>query len=271
MREPRRIESAAATDRDTRAEALLVSGLDRYFSGQFEEAIHLWTRVLFLDRSHARARAYIDRARNAIAERQRTADEMLHIANDLLDRGDLAEALRVLGRLDAAGGPDERAAELRARIERLQRARASDSGPSSVRTNAVLDAVPVATPITAGTLATRILAALTGGALLVVAGISPAARDVLGLTPAVTPLVMPNATASFPVLSSSDVGLVRARTLYSHGRLAEALQALDRVTDPPSRALANQLRIEIQQQLLARTPTTPRAPASLPESSAGRR
>jgi hypothetical protein len=54
-----------------------------------------------------------------------------------------------------------------------------------------------------------------------------------------------------PVLSSSEVALVRARTLYTRGRLAEALQALDRV-DPRSagRAAADQLRVEIQQLLL---------------------
>ena len=37
----------------------------------YEQAIHVWTRVLFLDRGHARARAYIERARSALAERQR--------------------------------------------------------------------------------------------------------------------------------------------------------------------------------------------------------
>ena len=40
-------------------ESLLVAGLDRYFAGDYDGAIHAWTRVLFLDRRHARARAYI--------------------------------------------------------------------------------------------------------------------------------------------------------------------------------------------------------------------
>ena len=56
---------------ESRIEELLLAGLDHYFSGQHELAISVWTRVLFLDRSHARARAYIERARGAIAERQR--------------------------------------------------------------------------------------------------------------------------------------------------------------------------------------------------------
>ena len=54
-----------------RVEELLLAGLDHYFAGQHELAINVWTRVLFLDRGHARARAYIERARGAIAERQR--------------------------------------------------------------------------------------------------------------------------------------------------------------------------------------------------------
>src|SRR5436190_17816616 len=56
---------------DSRIEELLLAGLDHYFNGQPEQAINVWTRVLFLDRAHARARAYIERARTAIAERQR--------------------------------------------------------------------------------------------------------------------------------------------------------------------------------------------------------
>ena len=56
---------------DARIEQLLVAGLDHYFAGDFESAINLWTRVLFLDRHHDRARAYIERARSAQAERQR--------------------------------------------------------------------------------------------------------------------------------------------------------------------------------------------------------
>src|SRR5437868_3948482 len=41
----------------SRIEELLLAGLDHYFSGHHELAINVWTRVLFLDRSHARARA----------------------------------------------------------------------------------------------------------------------------------------------------------------------------------------------------------------------
>ena len=74
MADPLRDQDTSADvspGRESRIEELLLAGLDHYFSGQHELAISVWTRVLFLDRSHARARAYIERARGAIAERQR--------------------------------------------------------------------------------------------------------------------------------------------------------------------------------------------------------
>ena len=49
-----------------------------------------------------------------------------------------------------------------------------------------------------------------------------------------------------------DAALVRARALYSRGRLSEALRALDRVAiDSELRPEADQLRVEIQRLLLA--------------------
>ena len=83
-------------ERDARIEELLVTGLDHYFSEQHELAINVWTRVLFIDRGHARARAYIDRARGAIAERQRRSEELLHSGVAALDRGQQSEARRLL-------------------------------------------------------------------------------------------------------------------------------------------------------------------------------
>src|SRR5690606_17337195 len=102
---------------------LLVEGLDKYFQGNYDEAIHLWTRVLFIDRTHARARAYINRARTALGERQRHADEMLHGAGDLLDRGDLDAARQLLVNAEQTSGADEKVAELWARLERIERTR----------------------------------------------------------------------------------------------------------------------------------------------------
>ena len=52
------------------------SGSRPLLRGRHELAINVWTRVLFLDRGHARARAYIERARSAVAERQREGEEL---------------------------------------------------------------------------------------------------------------------------------------------------------------------------------------------------
>src|SRR5688500_10396326 len=75
-------------ERDARIEELLLSGLDHYFAGQHELAINVWTRVLFLDRGHARARAYIERARGAVSEKQREGDELVHSGAAAFQRGD---------------------------------------------------------------------------------------------------------------------------------------------------------------------------------------
>src|SRR6185295_5373162 len=58
-------------DRAARIEELLLSGLDQYFGGHYEQAINIWTRVAFLERGHGRARAYIERARRARREAAR--------------------------------------------------------------------------------------------------------------------------------------------------------------------------------------------------------
>jgi hypothetical protein len=74
---PRTLDAASDADRDARIEQLLLAGLDHYFAAHYELAINVWTRALFFDRSHARARAYIERARSALAEHQRESEELL--------------------------------------------------------------------------------------------------------------------------------------------------------------------------------------------------
>src|SRR5258707_14051139 len=73
----RTLDAAPEADRDAKIEQLLLVGLDHYFAAQYEQAINVWTRALFLDRNHARARAYIERARSALAGRLRVSVELL--------------------------------------------------------------------------------------------------------------------------------------------------------------------------------------------------
>ena len=140
---PRVVTPTEAADRDSRTEALLVEGLDRYFAGRYEDAIHLWTRVLFLDRNHARARAYIDRARTALAERQRQSDEMLEASRDLLEQGRTEAARHLLTEAVATTGDDEQAAALRVKLERLERLQGAHlRRRASDRPNAGVPATP---------------------------------------------------------------------------------------------------------------------------------
>ncbi len=262
MADPKRLESHAteAADRDSRTEALLVEGLDRYFAGHYEEAIHIWTRVLFLDRSHARARAYIDRARTTLAERQRQSEEMLEASHDLLEQGRTEDARQLLTEAVATMGDDEKAAALRVKLERLERLESAHSRrrASDRRPNA--GAMPA--PLRAWSWSWR-----TTGALLVLGGAVVALTfAALDTRPSIATWLnsrSPNEQLAVravpskwpPVLTSSDVALVRARNLYSRGRLAEALQALDRVdAGGPSRVAADDLRTEIQQMLLTGGP-----------------
>jgi tetratricopeptide (TPR) repeat protein len=263
MPEPRRhgpVHLSGAADRDGQAEALLVDGLDRYVEGRYEEAIHVWTRVLFIDRSHARARAYIDRARTALAERQRHADEMLHATGESIARGDADHARRLLSEAVEAAGDDERAASLRLHLERLERVQI----PSDVRNGhrpAVVDAVPVPSPRRARLHAWLMTGVAALGALGLAIVSSGPLREWLILRRATPTLATRTVVEPPTVLSASEVAFVRARTLFGRGRLAEALGALDGVTPGSEyRAAAEVLRVRIQQLLLA----TGQTPASLP-------
>jgi len=238
--------------RDRQIDALLDDGLERYFAGRYEDAIHLWTRVLFLDRSHARARAYIDRARTTLAELQRRSDEMLQAGRELLDRGDTDAARQVLTQADAARGDDVQTAALRVYLERLERVRPTGIEPDA--TPAVVEprgrgAWRQTPRRTLGLTAAAVMAVSLVALFLQSGGTDP--QDQI-------PAAVAPAPAKIAVLSSSEVALVRARTLAARGRLSAALAELDRVgTDSVDRAAADQLRIEIQQLLLASVRSAP--------------
>jgi tetratricopeptide (TPR) repeat protein len=240
--------AADAADRESRTEALLVDGLDQYFQGHFDEAIHLWTRVLFIDRTHARARAYINRARTAQAEGLRRTDEMLQTAGELLSRGDLAQARRLLANAEQASGADEKVAELWARLERVERTR---QVAATVPAIGIVDARPVRNWRRVWRVAAQTMAAGAFAVLLVSVVGSPVVGEwITGNRGAGAPRVA-SVARPLEVLSVDDVALVRARQLYARGRLAEALDVLDRVDGVNgSRESVDRLRVEIQRWLL---------------------
>src|SRR5215213_6992280 len=109
-------------DREARIEELLLSGLDHYFSGRYDQAINIWTRVAFLERGHGRARAYIERARSALAERQRESEELLHGGVSAYHAGDLARARDLLTRAVEQGDPSDTALLFLQQLTRVEAA-----------------------------------------------------------------------------------------------------------------------------------------------------
>src|SRR5262249_59622380 len=83
-------------------------------------AINVGTRALSLDRSHAGARAYIERARSALAERQRESEELLQNGVAAFHRGEADEARRLLQAAIEAGAPAEEALAVLERLNRLE-------------------------------------------------------------------------------------------------------------------------------------------------------
>src|ERR1700716_437605 len=120
-------------DHDAKIEQLLLVGLDHYFAARYELAINVWTRALFLDRSHARARAYIERARSALAERQRESEELLQIGLAAFHRGEGDEARRLLHAAIEGGAPSEEALAVLERLTRREAAVPAAAGARSDR------------------------------------------------------------------------------------------------------------------------------------------
>ncbi len=262
----RSAEALTGPERDARIEQLLLAGLDEYFAHRYEHAINLWTRVLFLDRQHDRARAYIERARRAQAERERESDAALHQAGDAFDSGDVARARALVGDALDHGASLDDAHEMLERIERLASSKVSKSQGSRVPRfqGSRVVAVPGATPPDeAGTRDARqgrgwsaavLLMAAAIGVLLVGAwGLAvpePSGWPIFSASSAVTGA--PWTADPLPMAQASEFPLARARTLAATGRLHDALRALERIpTADPLRRDADRLRADVQRQLLA--------------------
>jgi tetratricopeptide (TPR) repeat protein len=259
--------------RESRIEELLLAGLDHYFSGQHELAISVWTRVLFLDRSHARARAYIERARGAIAERHREGEELLQTGAAAFSRGDTDDARRLLTSAAERGARPEEALALLDRLERLAPADVDVVAAPQPRIrrytqragNRPSQAGTARRGIRAATMLLVLAIGLATGVAVMIARSSGAWPWSLSLS------LSPSQTAGagrvvpepLPVPSASEVSLARARAWSGSGRLRDALAALEGIRPgDPLRAQADDLRARIQQQLLdaAHATQTPPSP-----------
>jgi len=264
--------AASEADRDAKIEQLLLTGLDHYFAGQYDQAINVWTRALFFDRNHARARAYIERARTALAERQRQSEELLHDGVAAFHRGEGDEARRLLQAAIEGGAPTDEALAVLERINRSASAGAQAAEESSppqrgrARINADSSARRSRRGVRLTLVAVPLVAILALGGYIVSAS-RPDWQLLLPFLslaePASTPSVAPvPQDLTLPLPRRGEMALARGRALMAGGRLHEALAVLAQVraTDP-QREEADRLRAEIQHQLLALTPM-PAPPAS---------
>lgn len=256
MTEPQRTDSARTpaspdAERATRIEELLVSGLDHYFAEDYEQAINVWTRVIFLERDHDRARAYIERARKAIAERQRESEELLHRGLDAYKTGDVARARDLLTRAVEQGAPNDEALVLLDRMDRLE-----GTGFDAPLHRRTVPAWRQVEQSVSGERARKWRWAL--GALLV-AGVGGAvyyfaapALSWLADVPAASRPTTQAAPAPLPIVRTADMLLDRGRALYAGGHLHDALRLLDRIgSSDPLRPDADRLRADIQRDLLS--------------------
>ena len=259
-------EALSGTERDARIEQLLLAGLDHYFAHQYEPAINVWTRVLFLDRTHDRARAYIERARSAQAELQRQSEAVLHQGIAAFDEGDVVLARRLVADALERGASRDEAQGMLDRIERLD---AGQTQPKFRKRR------PTPPPHTAAwpPVAERAHRHRGGWAvvMLAAAALGTLAVGVWGVTipePSTWPAFnvqrndsgerAPLRQEPLPLPSSTETFLARGRALFATGRLHDALNELARVPiGDPLRSDADKLRGEIQRQLLALAVASP--------------
>jgi tetratricopeptide (TPR) repeat protein len=255
---PRHDEGAQDLDRDAKIDELLLAGLEHYFAERHQEAINIWERVLFLDRGHARARAYIERARGALAERQRRAEELVEEGVAALNRGDGSAARELLATAVAQGDPHDMARPYLDRLDRLSSTGGHrDTGTSRLPGQPV--SVPSATRrlLTSAARPVRALPILAAAMVVVALMFYAASRDLL--RPLVEwNLVRPVSSGSavampdpLPLPRPAEMALARARSLAANGNLKPALAALDAVSSADPLAFeAVRLKASIQKTLL---------------------
>jgi hypothetical protein len=259
MSEPQPIDPAVPErDKEARIEQLLLSGLDHYFAGQYDQAINVWTRVVFLERGHDRARAYIERARGALAERHRESEELLHRGVAAFDRGDTDEARDLITRAIEQGGPHDMALVFLERLNRLGGPTPAPDAPRSTpverrtKTRVVEKPESYGWPVRAA-VGVALVGAVVAGLLL---GGVPIVEWMSGLPSGEPPRerVVSVQPEPVPVARSSELTISRARSLQSGGHLHDALRLLDDVdAADPLRTEADHVKAAIQRQLLEGT------------------
>jgi hypothetical protein len=266
-------DAVSARDRDAKVEQLLLDGLDCYFASRYEQAINVWSRALFFDRGHARARAYIERARRALAEQQRESEELVHQGVAAFSRGEHGEARRLLeGAVERGDATDEAQAVL-GRLERIELAppqAAVDRVPAPARQEVPVQLFEDYRPSRSRGWLVVMAAGFLAGGLYVAIESEGAIRVLFSGTGAAPAGLPPPAITFVPQLPlRAETALTRARMLAAHGRLHDAMAALDlvRPTDA-QKGEADRLRADLQRRLISLTLPTEAVPAETPGAGA---
>ncbi len=261
---------------------LVRQGDDLYSRGLYHQAVHVWTRILFLDRGNPEARLRIDRAKEAIAELQRRLDAEIAEALLLLDGGDIEEARDRVRSVLAADASHGEAAQLAAAIEALDRRNeplresaaerktppVAKAGPApdlvSPTTQGVVIRVPKGPRLSSGrsgspaTSRVKMAAFLLGALLLFGASAfylsdnweAIVSDGAFGNPPGLARAVLPERLdAAVPDLS--QLHFFNGERLFAQGRYREALAELRRVDrDSTVVAEARSLILRIEDRLL---------------------
>jgi hypothetical protein len=253
MPDPQRIEPAPVSSgppspaRDARIDQLLLLGLDHYFAGHYEQAIHVWSRVLLLDRPHPRARAYIARAQSAIAERQRQLEVLTQAGVGAARTPPLLQMTMPSG---DDGIPQHQPPDCRDQLSDFETAHARADGQASGRVaiSPPCSRAPIAmADFRTGAVAVSLAIAVAGGAML-----GATARWDLWQT-----FTSGGARASMSVaepdgsVPQSAAALGLARRLLERGRLDDSLRILNAISpgNRPSGEEAEKLRAAIIQAM----------------------
>jgi tetratricopeptide (TPR) repeat protein len=263
------VEAPPAADAGSRTEALFRQGEEHFAAGEYQQAIHVWTRILFVDRGNLRVREALDEAKKVIAERQRRLDLDCAEAQRLFDGGDVEGARKAARAVLATDASHVEANHLEEKIAALERrnepARAlpvgspAESGPSKgivirvprterAPSNAVRPIVPHGKMIAFIAAALVVFAA---SALYLYQNWEGIVSDGQFRRP-VAPEASPGAEGPLaPVPDLDELRYFDGERLFQQGRYREALAKLSRIArGSPVTAEARSLILRIEERLL---------------------
>lgn len=261
---------------------LLAQGDALFRSGRFQRAVHVWTRVLFLERGNRAAREAIDRGKRAIAEQERQLDIQALEAARLLDAGERVAARRLVTELLSRDPRHPEGRNLSERLEALSRRghvaprpsvpRGAREGAPPARRRRTRSAAPAAyvRPVSPLKIAAFLFCALClflAGAVYIHLNWDFLASE--GLLSSSRGARTAKAQAAIeevdvpPLPFPSELHYYNGARLYSKGRYREALSELGRVgRRSPAFKSAESLILRIEERLL-RGAATENAPAQL--------